>query len=265
MRPPEVARTYASGNERRAGIQSHVEQQGYCTILELSAVFAVSEMTIRRDIQRLVDKGALRGVHGGVTVLTPAAMTGTDFGARVLRSGLAKRAIALRAVGYLPNGGAVALDSGTSTLELARVIPDTSELHIVTPSLAVVNAMLDHPSIEVTCLAGILQRKTQSFSGPATIAAIANLRVRTLFLAASSVTEHGVYCGNDYDAVTKRALVDVADEVILLADSSKFTTSAMVRACNLGVVDRMITDSNVTEEQLGWLRSNGVEVDVVSA
>lgn len=90
-------------------------------------------------------------------------------------------------------------------LELATLIPYDSGLHVVTPSLAVVNAMLARQDIEVTCLAGTLQRAAQSFSGPATVAAIADLRLRTLFLAASGITEHGVYCGNDYDAVKPSA------------------------------------------------------------
>ena len=263
MTGSEASTGRRSGERRRAGIRAHLDQQGYSTVQELSAVFGVSDMTIRRDVQLLVNDGALRSVHGGVTVLPQTAILGTDFGARAALRHTAKQLIAARAVDFLPQGGGVGFDSGTTVLELATLIPDDSGLHVVTPSLAVVNAMLARDDIEVTCLAGTLQRTAQSFSGPATVAAIAGLRVRTLFLAASGITEQGVYCGNDYDAVTKRALVHVADEVVLLADSSKFTTSAMVRACSLDDVDRIITDSELGDTHRAWLGSHGVAIEVV--
>jgi DeoR family transcriptional regulator, aga operon transcriptional repressor len=257
------ARMYGSADDRRAQLMEMVEQEGYCTIVELSKAFDVSDMTIRRDVRTLVREGRLRSVHGGVTVLPQNAMLGTDFRSRASRMGAAKRAVAHRALDYVPKAGAIALDAGTTTLEMAAGLPADSRVQIVTPSLAAVNALIGHEGVEVMCLGGKLHPSTQSFAGPATVAAIGELRVRTFFLAASGLHADGVYCGNDFDAVTKRALVDVADEVVLLTDSSKFTISAMVRACSLAEVHRVITDDGITPEQLDSLTDHVRDVVVV--
>lgn len=265
MPQSEPARLYTSAHDRRTQILDLVEQQGYCTIMELSKAFDVSDMTVRRDVQRLVVEGQLRSVHGGVTVLGQNAMSGTDFRARSVRMHDAKKTIAARALDFLPLSGAVALDAGTTTLELARTVPQDARIHVVTPSLSVINALAGHDRVEVMCPGGNLHRKTESFAGPTTVSAIGELRVRTLFLAASGITGNGVYCGNDYDAVTKRALMDVADEVILLADSSKFSLSALVRVCSLDDVDRIVTDDGINEVHLRALRQNDIDVVLVPA
>jgi DeoR family transcriptional regulator, aga operon transcriptional repressor len=259
----EQASTHTLSEARRTQILSQVEQQGYCTITELSETFGVSDMTIRRDIRRLVADGQLRSVHGGVTALSPTAMVGTDFSARASQMKSAKTAIAERAVEFLPASGAIALDAGTTTLELARMIPASRHLHVVTHSLAVINTLARHEYVEVTCLGGRLNPRSQAFGGPTTATAIDDIRVKQLFLAATGITAGGVYCGTDFEAVTKRALVNGADEVVLLADSSKFQTSAMVRACPLEAVDVIITDNGVSADARRYLSKLDAEVIVV--
>jgi DeoR family transcriptional regulator, aga operon transcriptional repressor len=255
---------YATSNARRTRVLRVVEEQGYCTIAELSRAFGVSEMTIRRDIQRLEGDGNLRSVHGGVTTLAPAAMVGTDFRARAGRMREAKAAIAVRGLEFLPESGAVAIDAGTSTLELAKMIPRDRPLQIVTHSLAAINALLWHGDVEVTCLGGRLNPQSQSFGGLSTSAAIEELHVRTFFLAATGITPNGVYCGTDFEAVTKRSLVRAADQVVLLADSSKFRISAMVRACSLEDVQVIITDDGIAAEHLAYLEQLPCQIVLVS-
>jgi DeoR family transcriptional regulator, aga operon transcriptional repressor len=258
-----VTRTYISGDDRRARLVQLVGEQGFCTIAELSAALAVSDMTIRRDIRILVREDKLRGVHGGVTVLPSTAMAGTEFKARAATMRAAKRAIARRALDFVPRSGAIALDAGTTTLELAKALPDQAGVKVVTQSLPVVNALMRREDLDVICLGGTLHPSTESFAGPATTAAISDLQVRTFFLAASGLRATGVYCGNDFDAITKRALVSVADEVVLLTDSTKFSISAMVRACALSDLNRVITDDGISAEHLQMFRAFGVEVVVV--
>jgi DeoR/GlpR family transcriptional regulator of sugar metabolism len=261
----EPLRTPISADDRRARIVELVVRQGFCTITELSAAHDVSDMTIRRDLRILTQQGQLRGVHGGVTVLQPTAMVGTDYRARVARMTAVKHAIAERALEFVPASGAIAIDAGTTTMELANVLPADSRIKVVTQSLPVINALLPHEYIDVICLGGTLHSDTQSFAGPATVAAINELRVRTLFLAASGLRANGVYCGNDFDAITKRTLVSAADEVILLTDSTKFSISAMVRACALNDLHRVITDDGISEENLAMLTELDIKVIVVPA
>lgn len=252
-----------SADERRALLLTTVEEQGFCTIAELSALFGVSEMTIRRDVRVLVDEGRMRSVHGGVTLLASNAMDGTEFNARLARRREAKKAIAEKAIELLPTRGAVAFDAGTTTLEIANALPSNLRLHIVTASLPIIYSMLGRDNFDVIGLGGTLHHNSQSFAGPTTLAAIAELRVRTLFLAASGLSAGGVWCGNYFDAGTKRALVNVADEVVLVADSSKFALSAMVRACSLDSVDVIVTDDGLTEDARQALVEHDVKIVTV--
>jgi len=256
---------YTSAPDRRAQLVRMVEEQGFCTTTELSVALGVSDMTIRRDVRLLVAEGHLRSVHGGVSALPQSALLGSDFRARAAERAGAKAAIAQAAAAMVRDGDAVGLDAGSTALEVAKALPPGLRASVVTHSVPVVTALLGRERIEVTCLGGTLHHESQSFGGPATTAALADLRLSVLYLAASGISAQGVYCGNDFDAVTKRALVAVADRVVLVADSSKFATTAMVRACPLSQVDCAVIDDGVTHEQHQALLDQGVEVVIVPA
>ena len=252
---------YTSAPERRERLMQFIADQGYCTITELSRAFTVSEMTIRRDVLRLVEQGKVRGFRGGVGSLSRQDMAGSDYNFRAITMGDAKHAIALRAVDMVGPASVIALDAGTTTNQVASLLPTDHAVKVVTHSFPVVSSLVGNAGVEVSCLGGILHPESLSFDGPATLAAISNLQVETLFLAASGMSERGVFCGNGFDAITKRALIDVAERVVLLADSSKFLNSAMVKICGWGGVDRIIIDDGINEEQERMLEQH--EVDVV--
>lgn len=261
---PRVERfTYTSAPERRDRIVQFVTDQGYCTITELSGLLGVSEMTIRRDVSRLVRDGRLRGFHGGVGSLSPQDMLGRDYSDRDLVMGEAKRAIALRASAMVQEGAVIAIDAGTTATRLASLLPTGLGVHVVTHSFSVISTLLGSGDAELTCLGGLLHPESLSFAGPATLSAISNLQVETLFLAASGLNDRGAFCATGFDAITKRALIEVAEHVVLLADSSKFATSAMVKICSWDAIDTIVIDSGVSADQENQLVQNGLEVIVV--
>ena len=251
---------YGSAPQRRARLQRRVEEQGFATTSELSHFLGVSEMTIRRDVQRLEREGGLRSVHGGVSALPPSELVGSQFTSRELRQADEKRSIALVAAQMVPDQGAVGLDSGTTALELARVWPAERRATVVTNSIPNVLALLDDEHTRVIMLGGELHQNAQTLSGPMTMRCLEDLRLRVVFLSASSVNERGVYCGNDFDAVIKRRLIEVADRVVLITDSSKFEGSAMVRVCGLDTIDSVVVDSGIATTTQQMLRQHGLVV-----
>lgn len=266
--PPEYGDDdlrYGSAPARRDRLQRMVEDQGFCTITELSDQLGVSDMTIRRDVQRLVQDGLLRSVHGGVSALPQSALAGSLFSTRAVTLAPEKRAIAAAAAALVPVGGAVGLDAGTTTLELARAWPSERRATVVTHSLPNVLALHDDEYTRVIVLGGVLHQSSQSLSGPMTLRTLEELRLEVVFLAASGLSERGVFCGNDFDAVTKRALIEVADRVVLLSDSSKFDSTAMVRVCGLEALDHVVMDDRISSEDQELLRSHGIELQLVSA
>lgn len=265
MADGEDAFRYTSAPERRQRLVKHITEQGYCTTAELSRVFGVSEMTIRRDVSKLVEQGDVRGFRGGVGSLTRRDLVGSDYRLRDLKMGAAKEAIARAALGLIGVNSIIALDAGTTAAQLASILPSDLRLCVITHSFPVVSRLAGHPGTEVICLGGTLHPESLSFDGPATLAAISNLHVQVLFLAATGLGERGVFCGNGFDAITKRALIDVSERVVLIADSSKFQTQAMVRVCGWDAIDTIIVDSGIGEGQCRLLAQQGVNVIAADA
>jgi len=256
--------SYASASERRDRLARAVMEQGYCTIGELSLLFGVSEMTIRRDVAKLVQESRVRTFHGGVGALSPVDVSGVDYRDRDQRRADAKRSIALRALEPIRRGAVIGIDAGTTAAKLASLLPTDRQLKVITPSLPALTSLVSNTGVTITSLGGELHAESLSFAGPATLLAISNLHIDTLFLAASGLGERGVFCGNSFDAITKRALIDVADTVVLITDSSKFSTSAMVRVCGWDAIDRLIVDDELAASDERMVRQFDVQVERVT-
>lgn len=254
-----------SARERRELLLNVVEDQGYCTTGELAQRFGVSEMTIRRDVAGLVDRGMLRSFHGGVSALTSAEFRGSDYRARERLEQSVKHAIALRAREMIREGDVIGLDAGSTVAELAALMAaQPVRAHAVTASLPVINALAQAPHIEVMSLGGNLHNEALSFAGPATLAAIDELRLGTLFLGASAFSTRGAFCANDFDSLTKRKLIEVADRVVLLADATKVTRTAMAKICDWEAIDVLITDHGLDESVEHALEEHQVELALTS-
>lgn len=250
--------------QRRAGLVQTVEEQGYCTIAELARQFKVSEMTIRRDVVQLVDRGVLRSFHGGVSRLQPQEIIGSDYRLRAGEHDVLKERLAAAAITQLDDGSVVGFDAGTTVAAVARQLPPALTLRAVTASLPVITALAPLDSVELTALGGVFHDESLSFAGQATLDASANLSIDTLLLAASGLSEQGAYCANDFDALTKRALIEASHRVVLVADSSKFRSRAMVKVCSWSSVDLLVIDDGIEPERRAQLESAGVEVLTVT-
>ncbi|MCU1477610.1 MAG: hypothetical protein JWQ64_2303 [Subtercola sp.] len=260
MSEEEQGFRYTSAPERRDRLVQFITTQGYCTILELSSTFTVSEMTIRRDVAKLVAQGRIRGFRGGVGSLSRQDVVGSDYRFRDVKMGAAKHAIAKRAIELIGTNAVIAIDAGTTTNQMAALLPPGHDLTVVTHSFPVVSSLLSISDVEVISVGGTLHRESLSFDGPSTLATIANLQVETLFLGASGVNERGAYCANGFDAITKQAFIEVAGRVVLLADSSKFETPAMVRICDWDLIDCVIVDDALRSADERMLTEHGVEI-----
>jgi DeoR/GlpR family transcriptional regulator of sugar metabolism len=252
---------YDNATERRARIVALVQEAGFRSSSELSELLNVSDNTIRRDIQRLMEQGLLEAVHGGARVNTPHFSGDHSFQSRVEENRQSKQAIANYARGFVKPGSILALDAGTTVLELAQLLPTDMNLTVVTHSLPVITALLPRQDIELIGLGGGLRKDTQAFAGSLTTHAIKEVRVNTLFLATKAVRDNAMYSGNPYDAEVKRALISISDQVILLVDSSKFFTSAGMRVASLEEIDIIVVDNRANISEL--VNPKALEIVVV--
>lgn len=260
----EIETKKQSVQSRRSLIRKLVEDQGFCTIAELSAAAKVSEMTVRRDVQSLVEAGILRSFHGGVSAFPSNDFQGSDYRQREESSWRLKTALAHQAARFVSRSDSIALDAGTTMAALAREIRHFDQLNVVTASLPAINALSDHENFALNILGGSYHAESQSMSGSVALKAIENMHVDTFFLAASRLSDRGTYCGNDFDAVTKRALIEVADRVVLVSDSTKFDQSAIAKVCGWESIDTFVVDEDISPEMATLIESFGVTVQIVA-
>jgi DeoR/GlpR family transcriptional regulator of sugar metabolism len=244
---------------RRQRIFEYVRANGFASVSDLAVLESVSEMTIRRDIQTLAGRHLLRQVHGGANAILDAG-EGIDFRLRVSRRAQTKKAIASAALQFVQPRATIALDSGTTTLELARQLPGNARLLVATHSLPALMALSRTEGTDVVGLGGAFQSHTQSFAGPMALTAIRHLRIETFFMGSTSVRDGFTYVGSAFDAQTKVALMDVSDRVVLLVDSCKFSQTSLFPIAPIDRVDVVITDSGAPEEALDEFRARGIDV-----
>lgn len=247
------------GSIRRSDILQRLYRTGHVSVSALSAELGVSEMTIRRDLRQLSSEGSASLVHGGARLPadrgTPAA-----FSARVAERASAKRRIGAAAVGLLPLNGTIGIDAGTTALEVAIQLPADFQGSIVSHSVPVLAALLGRPDIAVIGLGGDLLHQNQAMVGSEAVAAIRNLRLQTLVLGASSIDARGIYVHTALELAVKQALLEAAEEVVLVSDVSKQESRGAVRVCSLDVFDAVVVDQPLLPELSAAVESAGARI-----
>lgn len=228
---------YRQADARRTEILRVVGRTGYVASAELASALGVSEMTVRRDIEKLAAEGELERVLGG------AWLGGTARPAFGVRAGLAsdaKRAIAQHAASLLDRG-TIGLDSGTTVALLAPALPAHSG--VVTHSVPVIEAVERRDDLDLIVAGGVYQRATRSFVGPAVLHALEGLALDVAVISVAAIDDGWLLGGDALDAAVKRALIAAARRVLVVADASKVGARAPIRLARLDAVDDLVTDA----------------------
>ncbi|HWF35053.1 MAG TPA: DeoR/GlpR family DNA-binding transcription regulator [Solirubrobacteraceae bacterium] len=245
-------------DERRALILDRLRTQGRVLAADLTAELEVSSDTIRRDLRELHEAGLLRRVHGGAL---PRHGDAAPFATRQGRAPEAKASIARKAAEIVRDGQVVVLDGGTTTLELARALPDELRASVITTSPPIALALADHPRLEVTVVGGTLRPNALVTVGAAAVEALKVIRADVVFLGVCGLhPEIGVTTDNLEERHVKAAMIDGAAEVVALADHDKLGTAMPVVVAPLSAVTQLVTDADVDEEALAPYRAVGIEV-----
>jgi DeoR family transcriptional regulator, fructose operon transcriptional repressor len=253
--------------QRRSGIIEELARQRLVKISDLSKRFGISEVSIRRDLERLEKLGMLKRVHGGA-IAPPSAIAGLSGGSAVPKVSPAKERIGRAAAQLIRPGDRLIFNSGTTVLQVARNISGdlltTGNLTIITSSLPIVHELGAWKSIHLLLLGGIYLPEWQVVVGPQTVANLANLHADKVFLGADGMTLiHGVTTANVLEAEVDRAMIRASSEVILVADSSKIGGIGLTTILPLEQVNKLITDEAAPAAFVSALRDAGMEVILV--
>jgi len=248
---------------RRELIARVVRESGFVRNSELSSRLGVSTVTIRQDIDALSARGLLQKTYGGA-VFNPEGNLDSSFDQRSSLNAEAKRRIGRAAARSIARGETIILDSGSTTIEIARHLPENHDVTVVTCALNIALEAATRPGVTVIVCGGRLNARTLSTTDQQTKRQLSEIFADRLFLATYGVHfEKGLAERSFEVAETKRALIAAARDITLVCDASKFGSAGPVLISPLDVVKRVVTDDEVSGGDLTRLRATGITVEVV--
>ena len=254
---PEPSLDSMMGEERRAQILQQVRSAGRVKVNELAAHFSTSAVTIRNDLNELHQRGLVLRSHGGA-VLPDAIHRESPVYERLKAYAAEKRRIGALAATTINDGETIILDSGTTTLEIARQIKNKQGLQIITNGVNIAAELLDAPGVQLFIVGGTVRRESASISGRFTEEMLAEFSADKMFLSGAGCDiDFGVSGGNLEETMVNRAMLSISREIILVADLSKFSRRSMARIAPFSEIDTVISDTGLPEEAQVRLRALG--------
>src|SRR6266566_5730739 len=251
--------------ERRKEIVGMLEKEQRVTVPELSQHFAVSEVTIRKDLAWLEAQGLVRRTHGGA-ILTAAGSPPSEMSLDV-RERLQfeeKARIGQAAASYVQDGETIALDASTTALAMVPFLSSKRDLTVVTNGVRTGLELLQAPTLSVLLLGGMLRRESYSVVGMWGKSVLQQVNISKAFVGARGLTlRAGLTDVNAEEVELKRAMVEAAKEVIAVLDSSKWDQVTLATFCPLQRLTRIITDKGAPAQMVKQVRELGIEVLLV--
>ena len=227
-------------------MKAYIEQKSVVTIKELQALFPeVSLMTIHRDLDALMEAGAVVKFRGGAKSVRHSG--DPEFNVRIGENNSGKFAIAQKAMELIQPHSSVFLDASTTNLMLARSLPDIN-LNIITtgPSIALELCRLHNPVITLCC--GTINRKNLSLSGQNTLEMLDNINIDLAFIGVSGCSvEAGFTCGTEADMLVKRKVIQKARTSVVMCSKEKHKCLMPYTFARFTDVDYIISDEPMPE------------------
>jgi DeoR/GlpR family transcriptional regulator of sugar metabolism len=246
--------------QRREKILDLITEDGHATVIQLSKIFKVTEVTIRQDLEKLEKEGFIEREHGGAYLKN----IGLNVKNIVLQNQdhlPEKAAIAKKAQDFINDSDTIILDSGSTTTEIAKLITNFRNITVITNALNIALILGVNPEINLVVTGGEFKAPTLSLTGQKAADFFEGLHVDKLFLATAGITlKSGLTYPSISDIVVKRAMIEAANEVYLVADSSKIGKSSFASLGALSLIDFLITDMNISETDSQMLKNNDIKI-----
>lgn len=255
----------SSAKERRALIMQLLEQNEEVLVSDLSRDTGISEVTIRKDLTLLQNRNLLIRTRGGA-MRKPVEnnIEETAIARKRLFNFKEKARIGEEAAKMIKDGDFIMLDSGTTTLEVARHLDGFRHLHILTNAMNVATELIAYKRFDVVLLGGNVRTNSHSTVGPLALSVLKNFSGYKLFLGVDSFSiKDGVSTPDLEEALINQVMIQQADKVIAVFDSSKFNKRSYVHVANVNELDCVITDRAIPTGMTAKLKAAGVEVRLV--
>ncbi|MFA6240607.1 MAG: DeoR/GlpR family DNA-binding transcription regulator [Candidatus Hydrogenedentales bacterium] len=251
-------------NMRHEQLIDYLSGKDEVSAQELADRFSVSLASIRRDLMLLDQSGRITRTHGGAILSRPGVVE-FAFMERGNVNAREKRAIARAVAAMIEPGKSVALDSGTTTLEVAKAVAAIPGLTVLTSSLAIASVLYAHDAVETVLLGGTARRGSPDLTGWLTAENLKRFHVDYAIVGADGVTPEGVYTIALDLARLCEGVMEAGSTCVLVADHSKIGRPSFCRYAAVKQFDHVVTDNGVPAKERKWLKKLANEVTYVKA
>jgi DeoR family transcriptional regulator, ulaG and ulaABCDEF operon transcriptional repressor len=252
--------------ERHRIILSAVQEKPVATVQELVELTSSSEATIRRDIAALHVQKRLRRVRGGAEAITPPqiiGLAGRPFSVNETLHAAEKRAIAREAVALCGDGEPIIINGGTTTFQMVHFLAHR-RVTVFTNSFPIAEHLLKHSKNTVMLSGGTIYREQNIILSPFDNDVTRNFYARRMFMGAQGLGPLGLMENDPLLIQAEQKLIDQADELVVLVDSSKFRQRSSLILCGLARIATVITDEGIEEREAKMLEDAGIQLIVAA-
>ena len=247
---------------RRNRLLELIRVRGFAALPDLASELNVSESTIRRDLEQLEVDGSAKRTHGGVFYTGPKPKL-QHFDNIQSRRFAEKQDIARYAANLIEDGDTILLDGGSTTYELARLLVGRA-LQVITNSLPVANLFMGSETADLVMIGGYIHAKTGVALGPYASKMLSDLNCRHAFLSAAGIHQEGLFNSNLLLVEIERTMMDSAEQVYVLADSSKFGRKSLSKLCDLKDAQNIVVDASIDQQWKTRVSDSGIKLHIAA-
>ncbi|MBY9081370.1 DeoR/GlpR transcriptional regulator [Paenibacillus sp. HN-1] len=245
--------------ERVEKILEYINRKKKANVKELSEQFEVSKVTIRRDLDELAEKGLVVKTHGGVMSIMNKFAYEIPIASKFEANSEAKKKIGALAASLIEEGDIVVFDAGSTTLEIAKSMK-TQDITVLTNDIKISMEVAMKPNVKLMVSGGALSDSVYTLVGDQTVEFFKKVHVNKTFLGCDAIDlEFGISNRTREEVPAKKAMIDAAEEVIMVTDDSKHNTKVFCYLCEISKIDKLITN-RIDDHFRLELEKNGVEV-----
>jgi DeoR family transcriptional regulator of aga operon len=248
---------------RRAKILELLQEKGEISVLEISSNHNISDVSVRNDLAHLEQKGLLIRTRGGAIKTQPVNFD-LNLNQRLKTNYKEKQRIGRRAASYIKDNDTIVMDNGSTTLEVARNLEGLKNIKLITNSLPIADLVADFAGVNVIIPGGELRSEMRSLVGSMAEKSLSNYHCDIAFLGADGVdVSSGIYTPQIEEAALSQKMIEIANRVIVVCDSTKFGRKSFVKIGELKDIDVIITDNRVKEKDIEKLLEKDITIDIV--
>lgn len=249
--------------DRHQYILEKLKKDGKVNIFELMEEMGVSGVTIRKDLKLLEDKNLMYRIRGGGSINNPYAADRPIYEKELINADEKKR-IAKAALELISETDSIMIGSGTTVFEVARALFPNKHLTVITPALRVALELSNRSHVEVLQLGGLIRPNSSSVMGASAMQMLDDISCGVFFLGVDGIDlNFGISISNFSEAALNQKMIETAQTVVVLADSTKFDRRGLGRICGLEQVHYIITDRNVSNSTVKAIKEMDIKVIVV--